>query len=115
MNSNIELWNGETGWPTTGMLFLIPLRLLNSTLFRSLICSTGGSDYGAAKTSTANAKTFFDQGVCGMLDWGVNVFYFEAFDEPWKPASLGLNGQPADDTHWGAMTVDRQQKFPLTC
>jgi glucan 1,3-beta-glucosidase len=54
----IEFWNGETGWPTTG-----------------------GTDYGAAVASTQNAATFYSQGVCGMLDWGVNVFYFEAFDE----------------------------------
>ena len=54
----IEFWNGETGWP-----------------------STGGTDYGAAQASTQNAATFYSQGVCGMLDWGVNVFYFEAFDE----------------------------------
>ena len=55
---SIEFWNGETGWPTDG-----------------------GSDYGAAKASTQNAATFYSQGVCGMLDWGISVFYFEAFDE----------------------------------
>ena len=55
---SIEFWNGETGWPTAG-----------------------GSTYGAAKAGTQNAATFYSQGVCGMLDWGVNIFYFEAFDE----------------------------------
>ena len=55
---NIEFWNGETGWPTDG-----------------------GTDYDAAKAGTQNAAQFYSQGVCGMLDWGVNVFYFEAFDE----------------------------------
>ena len=55
---SIEFWNGETGWPTDG-----------------------GTNYGPAIASTANAATFYSQGVCGMLDWGVNVFYFEAFDE----------------------------------
>jgi glucan 1,3-beta-glucosidase len=63
--SSIELWNGETGWPTDG-----------------------GTDYGAAKAGTKNAATYWSQGVCGMLDWGFNLFYFEAFDEPWKPASM---------------------------
>ena len=44
--------------------------------------STGGSDYGSnAKAGTDNAQTFWDEGVCGMLAWGGNVFYFEAFDE----------------------------------
>ena len=52
-----------------------------------------------------------------MLEWGVNVFYFEAFDEPWKPTSVGDNGAAADETHWGAMNADRSLKagFPLQC
>lgn len=91
---SIEFWNGETGWPTTG-----------------------GTDYEAARAGTNLAATFYSQGPCGMLDWGVNVFYFEAFDEPWKPASVGANGQPADETHWGAMNADRslKQGFSLQC
>ncbi|KAL9112219.1 MAG: hypothetical protein Q9187_007803, partial [Circinaria calcarea] len=62
--TDIEIWNGETGWPCDG-----------------------GSNYGAAVASTKNAQSFFQEGVCAALDWGFNVFYFEAFDEPWKPAS----------------------------
>lgn len=54
----IEFWNGEAGWPTDG-----------------------GTDYDAATAGTSNAATLYSQGVCGLLDWGVNVFYFEAFDE----------------------------------
>nr|POE74806.1 glucan 1,3-beta-glucosidase [Quercus suber] len=54
----VEFWNGETGWPTDD-----------------------GSDYGAAKAGTANAAKYYSEAVCGLLDWGVNVFYFEAFDE----------------------------------
>lgn len=27
------------------------------------------------------ASTYYSTGVCGMLDWGINVFVFEAFDE----------------------------------
>lgn len=54
----IEFWNGETGWP-----------------------STGGTDYEAAKAGTDNAKNFYHQGFCALLDWGVNAFFFEAFDE----------------------------------
>jgi glucan 1,3-beta-glucosidase len=56
--NGIEFWNGETGWPTDG-----------------------GSDYGPATASTNNAATYYSQGVCGILDWGINLFYFEAFDE----------------------------------
>lgn len=89
---NIRFLNGETGWPTDG-----------------------GSDYGPAKAGTQNAETFYKQGVCGMLAWGVDVFYFEAFDEPWKPVSVGDNGEAKDETHWGLYTADRKIKFDATC
>jgi len=91
-DKEIEVWNGETGWPTTG-----------------------GSDYGAAKASTDNADEYYHKALCGVLAWGFNAFYFEALDEPWKPASIGDNGLAADETHWGAMTADRKSKFSLKC
>jgi len=87
-----ELWVGETGWP-----------------------GTGGSDYEAAKAGDANAGIYFQQGVCGMRKWGVNTFFFEAFDEPYKPDSIGDNGEPKDEKHWGAMSADRQPKYNLQC
>jgi len=77
--------------------------------------SSGGSNYGAAIASTANAATYYKEGVCGMLAWGVNVFFFEAFDEPWKPTSVGDSGASSDETHWGAMTAARGTKFDLHC
>ena len=87
-----ELWTGETGWPTDG-----------------------GTNYGPAVASTANANTYYHSAVCGMLSWGYSVFYFEAFDEPWKPLSIGDDGSVADETHWGAMTAGRGEKYGLTC
>ncbi|KAK4964252.1 glycoside hydrolase 3 protein [Elasticomyces elasticus] len=90
--SSIEVWNGETGWPTTG-----------------------GTSYGTATAGDEHAKTYWNDAVCAMLKWGVNVFYFEAFDEPWKPMSVGDTGLASDETHWGAMKADRGAKFPLTC
>ncbi|CAK4033507.1 glycoside hydrolase family 17 [Lecanosticta acicola] len=88
----VEFWCGETGWP-----------------------SDGGSDYAAAKAGTTNAKNFFHQGVCGILAWGINAFVFEAFDEPWKPDSVGDNGSSQDEKHWGLMTSDRTPKYSLQC
>ena len=76
---------------------------------------TGGSTYEAAVPSVKAAQTFWSTAVCGMLDWGVNVFYFEAFDEPWKPVSTGDDGSVADETHWGAWNADRSSKFSYTC
>ena len=89
---NVQFWVGETGWPTDG-----------------------GSNYGAATASTENAATFFSQGVCSILRWNVNTFYFEAFDESWKPASIGDDGQAEVETVWGAMTAQRETKYSLKC
>jgi glucan 1,3-beta-glucosidase len=89
---DIEIWTGETGWPTDG-----------------------GTNYESAMAGTQNAATFFQQGVCAALAWGFNVFYFEAFDEPSKPPSIGTNGESEDETHWGAFTADRVAKFSMSC
>ncbi|KAI9710924.1 MAG: glycoside hydrolase 3 protein [Bogoriella megaspora] len=92
--ADIEIWNGETGWPTDG-----------------------GSSYGVAKASTAWAAEYYAKSFCGILAWGINAFYFEAFDEAWKPDSTGDNGEAEDEKHWGAMDASRNQKpnFNLTC
>ncbi|KAL4942333.1 hypothetical protein BDV06DRAFT_192386 [Aspergillus oleicola] len=89
---NIRFGNGETGWPTDG-----------------------GSDYGAAKASTKSAETYYKDAVCSMLTWGLDVFYFEAFDETWKPDSVGDNGEAKDEKHWGLFTDKREAKFDLSC
>lgn len=87
----IELWVGETGWPT------------------------GGDMYQHAQPGLKEAETFYRQAVCGMVDWGFNVFFFEAFDEQWKPKAIGEDGSVADETSWGAMTSDRKAKYNLKC
>ncbi|OAX76993.1 hypothetical protein ACJ72_08713 [Emergomyces africanus] len=89
---DIYIATGETGWP-----------------------SDGGSDYGAAKAGTANAKTFHEKGICALLAWDVDVFFFEAFDEPWKPDSIGDNGNAANEKHWGMYTADRKAKYQVKC
>ena len=113
--TSIELWTGETGWPTDGMYLLIKSHHVADFFL-------GGSNYHDSKYSTTavagtnNAQTFYKNGVCAALDWNINVFYFEAFNEPWKPASLGLGGQDGDEKHWGAFDVNRKQIIPdLTC
>lgn len=50
-----------------------------------------------------------------MVAWGFNVFFFEAFDEPWKPVSIGQDGTGADETHWGGMDANRTVKYNLKC
>lgn len=107
-----EIWNGETGWPTAGT-FAFSKRLNHLTW--PLTRATEGTDFDAAKGGKDNAAHFFKNGFCALIDWGFNAFYFEAFDEPWKPASIGDNGKAADETTWGAFTADRKPKFDLQC
>ncbi|POS84401.1 hypothetical protein EPUL_004414, partial [Erysiphe pulchra] len=71
-----ELWVGEAGWPTAGQR------------------------YQNAQPGITEASTFWSQSICGIRMWGVNIFSFEAFDEPWKPKSVGTDGTAADETHW---------------
>ena len=80
-----------------------------------LIVIAGGTNYGNAKAGDKNAQRFHDEGICALLAWGVDVFYFEAFDEPWKPDSIGDNGEAADETHWGMYNADRSPKFDVSC
>ena len=90
-DKQIELWVGETGWPTEG------------------------TTYQNAVPGLESAERFYRDGVCKAHNDGTSVFYFEAFDEPWKPDSIGEDGSAADEKHWGAMTADRKAKFPLKC
>ncbi|GJC85625.1 glucan 1,3-beta-glucosidase ARB_02797 [Colletotrichum liriopes] len=86
-----ELWVGETGWPSDG------------------------AKYQKAVPGHDNAQAFYGEGVCGMVKWGFNVFFFEAFDEPWKPHAVGEDGSEAPETHWGGMKADRTAKYSLMC
>lgn len=82
----------ETGWP-----------------------SAGGTDCGSAATCSQGAdagidgmNTFLSDWVCSRLDDGVQYFWFEAFDEPWKVA-YNTPGKEWEDK-WGLMDVNRNLK-----
>jgi len=83
----IELWVGETGWPSDGDV------------------------YQNAEPTVAHAEKFYRESICGIIAWGVNVFVFEAFDEPGKEGAIGEDGTMADETHWGIMNADRSKKW----
>lgn len=87
----IELWVGETGWPTKG------------------------NKYGDALPGVKSAQNYWKKAICGAKTWGINVFFFSAFDEPWKPKSIGEDGTAADESGWGAWTYDRKLKYDLSC
>jgi exo-beta-1,3-glucanase (GH17 family) len=87
-HSNMPIVIGEAGWKS------VP---------------TGDLTYLA---HPVNQKMFYDR----LLAWGaqtkttggpVAIFYFEAFDEPWKAtANPGF-----DDDNWGLFNVSRQAKY----
>ncbi|KAI9708988.1 MAG: hypothetical protein M1812_007801 [Candelaria pacifica] len=86
---DMEIWVGETGWPSAG------------------------TDYEAAAASVNNAQQFWKEGICELLTWGINTFAFEAFDESWKPVSTGLDGSVADERNWGVFTAGRSTKYDI--
>ncbi|KAL8839026.1 MAG: hypothetical protein Q9176_004702 [Flavoplaca citrina] len=94
--NTVEIMNGETGWP-----------------------GNGGDNHESEKgtvavAGTKNAETF-STGVCTMLAMGVDVFYFEAFDETHKEKSKADNGEERNEGHWGAFDEKRTPKFSLAC
>ena len=93
--------------------------IVNRELVLTSIVTTGwptaGSTYQSAVPGVSSAQTYWQTAICGILDWGVNVFSFEAFDEPWKPVSTGADGSVADETHWGVWNADRSTKYSTTC
>ena len=108
----VHVMNGETGWPTGEPRNTHePLVMIVS----ADVDLDGGSSYGPAIAGTSNANHYWKSGVCGMLDWGVDLFYFEAFDEPNKADAIGQDGSPANEKHWGALNADRSIKFDLSC
>ena len=85
--NDIPFWVGETNWPT------------------------GGADFKNAVPSVAHAAEYWKNAICRMVGWGVNVFVFEAFDEPWKPAEKNNDVEQ----HWGVMDVNGKPKYDLSC
>lgn len=58
MTDQIEVWTGETGWP-----------------------SDGGSDNKESRAGTAVAASYYRRTICESVVDGMNIFAFEAFDE----------------------------------
>ncbi|EDO17353.1 hypothetical protein Kpol_1060p6 [Vanderwaltozyma polyspora DSM 70294] len=87
-STDITFWVGETGWPTDG------------------------TNFESAYPSLTNAAQFWQEGICAMRGWGVNVIVFEAFDEDWKPDTSGTSDV---EKHWGVWTSGDKLKFSLSC
>ncbi|GMM33412.1 glucan 1,3-beta-glucosidase [Saccharomycopsis crataegensis] len=86
--TDLTFWVGETGW------------------------ATQGSAYESATPNTSNAAQYWQDAVCGIRAWGINVISFEAFDESWKPDTSGTNDV---EKYWGVFDSSRNLKYKLTC
>ncbi|SCU98762.1 LAMI_0F16138g1_1 [Lachancea mirantina] len=86
--SDVNFWVGETGWPSEG------------------------TNFESSYPSTTNAAQFWQQGICALRAWGVNVLVFEAFDEDWKPNTSGTSDV---EKHWGVWTSGDSLKYSLNC
>lgn len=87
-STDITFWVGETGWPTDG------------------------TNYENAYPSVDNAQQFWQEAICALRGWGVNVVVFEAFDEDWKPDTSGTSDV---EKHWGVWTSGDSLKYSLSC
>jgi glucan 1,3-beta-glucosidase len=70
----------ETGWPSDGPSF------------------------GASVASAANAKLYLSNVLCQTRQKGIDLLYFEAFDEPYKGGV---------ESHWGIMFANKTLKVNL--
>jgi exo-beta-1,3-glucanase (GH17 family) len=79
---------GETGWPTEG--------------------TSRESHCGEVPAVSAEQQYLF---ATEFLSWtgqeGIDFYFFEAFDEPWKCAS----GRPEVECHWGIYDAERVPKL----
>ena len=79
-----EVIISETGWPSSG------------------------NANGAAEPTLANAVLYFSNFATWSRNNNVSVFYFEAFDEPWKSSQEGSQG-----AHWGLFNTNGSLKSGL--
>jgi exo-beta-1,3-glucanase (GH17 family) len=81
---------GETGWSSyTNVLY---------------------GDAGSRAADEYKQKAFFDAMRSWSDEYGASLFYFQAFDEPWK----GDARNPGDsEKHFGLIDIDGNAKYPI--
>jgi len=88
-----QIFIGETGWPTAG------------------------KSYENAYPGLPEAQQYLNDLVCYFYYNNIPYFWFEAFDEPWKPDTSGLN--LGVEPYFGVYTQDRTPKpgisLPIYC
>lgn len=79
---------------------------------------TGGNELtsGQAPLTVDNASDLFQEGICTLLAYGIDVNIFELQDEPTKPLATADDGSSSDvERHWGVYDTDYNLKYSLTC
>lgn len=87
-STDINFWVGETGWPTEG------------------------TNFESADPTLENAKNYWQEAICAIRAYGINVAVFEAFDESWKPNTSGTSDV---EKHWGVFDANNKVKYDLSC
>lgn len=87
-STDITFWVGETGWPSDG------------------------TNFEDSEPSVENAKNYWQNAICALRGWGINVAVFEAFDEAWKPNTSGTSDV---EKHWGVWDANNKLKYPISC
>ena len=68
--------------------------------------ATSATEFGE-RANEADQATYFEQMSAWAKETNTTVFFFEAFDEPWKGDEYNPLGA---EKHWGLFFVDRTPK-----
>ncbi|EGW30797.1 uncharacterized protein SPAPADRAFT_56764 [Spathaspora passalidarum NRRL Y-27907] len=72
---------------------------------------SGGGKFKGAIASRAGLSYFVNEFLCAFNDLGIDYYFFEAFDEPWK--EIFWDGNRKWESQWGIFKADRSNKFNL--
>ncbi|RLV93275.1 putative glucan endo-13-beta-glucosidase btgC [Spathaspora sp. JA1] len=72
---------------------------------------SGGGKFKGSIASPANLQYFVNEFLCTFKKLGIDYYFFEAFDEPWK--KIFWEGNRRWETQWGIFNEDRSNKFNL--
>jgi len=89
LSNDPVMYIAETGWPTASN-------------------DTASANDGPSIASVPNLQIFIDDFVCQSNQAGINYFFFEVFDEPWKEQQFG-----GVEGYWGVFNFNKTLKAPL--
>ncbi|OEF53683.1 hypothetical protein A1OW_22615, partial [Enterovibrio norvegicus] len=90
IDSTKQIHIGETGWSTES--------------------NTGFGAGGTGASDEYKQKKYYDAMSQWAIDYGASVFFFQAFDEPWKGGAENT-GDP--EKHFGLIDIDGNAKYAI--